>query len=341
MAVAQVPRTAFLPANIDACAMYRMFMPHLHIAESLFRFRSDRLHIQELEDYDVVVVQRQVSEANLKAMQVMRRMGKRIVYDLDDNMWNLPASNPAQKMMKVMEERFGICAKEAHVLTVSTQNLRTAVRTALPGLKAEILITPNGMDFNLFRPSPLTRDDGKVILGWAGSNTHSADIREVWSLLPDLIERHENLYMEFVGENPPKELDRHERVTARKWVPVGEFPSRFANWTWDISMAPLEDNRFNRSKSSIKALESAAVGIPCLMSNVQPYYEFCALGPGLEWLLCDTKQQWKTKLEALITTPALRAHLAGVMLETAKKYFDMENLKHNWVFATQHAMGWA
>lgn len=342
MAVAsRVPKAAFLPANIDACALYRMFLPHLHIPESMFRFRSDRLNIAELEEYEVVVVQRQVTEANLKAMQLMKRAGKRLIYDLDDNMWNLPASNPAAKVFKMMQEGFAICAKEAHVLTVSTQSLKSAVRTAIPGLKAEILITPNGVDFDLFRPSMLERDDDKVILGWGGSNTHSADIAEVWALLPDLLKRHENLYMEFIGMNPPPEIVGHERVTHRTWVPVGEWASRFSSWSWDISMAPLEDNRFNRAKSCIKGLEAAAVGIPCLMSNVTPYHELCALGdPELMWLLCDTKYQWKAKLEELVTNAPLRKKMADLLLKPSKQHFDMERTKNNWMYAMQHSMGW-
>ena len=39
----------------------------------------------------------------------------------------------------------------------------------------------------------------------------------------------------------------------------------------DISLAPLENNRFNQSKSNIKALEGTAIGVPMICSNVGPY----------------------------------------------------------------------
>lgn len=334
------PRTAFLPAGIDACALYRMFMPHLRIEGSMFLFRMDRLRLQDLNDYQVVVVQRQGTDANLKAMKLMKRAGKKVVYDLDDNLWNIPAANPGKQALESLRQGFSICAAEADLITVSTQGLKSAMLTALPGLKAEILVTPNGMDFDFFSPCPLEKEDGKILLGWAGSNTHGEDIRDAWSVMPDLINRHEKLWIEFVGMPPPKEIQNHPRAKYKPWVPVGEFPNRLSSWSWDISMAPLVDNRFNRSKSCIKALESAALKIPCLMSNVQPYREFCALGgKELEWLLCDSKRDWEQKLERLVVDTDYRKWMGELTYNIARKYFDMENLKNNWMYALRKAAG--
>ncbi len=334
------PKAAFLPAGIDACALYRMFMPHIRIEGSMFLFRRDRLRIQELNDYEVVVVQRQGTDANLKAMKLMKRAGKKLVYDLDDNLWSIPSANPGKQALESLEHGFSACAKEADVITVSTQGLKSAVQTALPSLRQEILVTPNGMDFDFFHPCPLDRDDGRVVLGWAGSNTHGDDIKDAWSVIPKLVEQHEQLWVEFVGMAPPKELEKHDRAKYKPWVPVGEFPNRFSSWSWDISLAPLVDNRFNRSKSCIKALESAAMKIPCLMSNVRPYTEFCALGgEELKWLLCETRKDWKDKLENLIIDGEYRKHLGSLMYHTAKKYFDMNTLKANWMYAIRKAAG--
>lgn len=320
-----------------------MFIPHLYLEDSKFLFCETQLPLQWLTETDVVVVQRQATPANYKALQVLHRHGKKIVYDLDDNVWCLPSSNPAQKFFKMMEEGFEICSTEADVVTVSTQGLKSAVLTALPRLKAEILVTPNAMDFELFKPlADLDRNDGKVIVGWAGSNTHAGDLVEAWEVIPGLIEKNKNMHFEVVGGHyPPQELNGHPRVIQRPWYKVGEFANRFSSWSWDISLAPLDDNRFNRSKSNIKALESAALKIPCLMSNVAPYHEFASLGgDDMKWLLCHSKNQWKMKLERLVNEPQWRMHLGEVMYQTARKYFDINNLKENWRYALRHAMGW-
>jgi glycosyltransferase involved in cell wall biosynthesis len=338
--VPEPPPSAWLPANLDACALYREFIPHLHTTQSMFLFRPDRLHLNELKDREVVVVQRQVTPENLKAMKMLKASGKKIVYDLDDNMWELPSWNPAAKIFKEMREGFEVCAAEADVVTVSTRGLQAACEIHLGALGKRMLIVPNAIDFELFRPSVLDRDDGNVLVGWGGSNTHSGDIVEAWDVLPALVRRHENLKLEFVGMDGPKELRGHARVNTRPWVPVGEFANRLSAWSWDISLAPLSDIRFNKSKSNIKVLESAAMKIPCLMSDVQPYHEFAFLGgPDVEWLLCNTKLQWKEKLERLIEDAEWRKHLGQVMYDTAKKYFDINVIKNNWAYALNHACG--
>ena len=221
------PPSAFLPANLDACSLYREFIPHLHIPDSKFLFRPDRLHLDELKDKEVVVVQRQVTPENYKAMKMLKAAGKKIIYDLDDNMWSLPTWNPAYKIFKQMREGFALCAAEADVITVSTRGLLNECNTHLGQLGKKMLVVPNAMDFNLFHPSPLEKDDGRVLVGWGGSNTHSGDIVEAWEVLPALIKEHDNLYLDFVGMAGPKELQGHARVKNRPWVPVGRVCQPF------------------------------------------------------------------------------------------------------------------
>lgn len=320
-----------------------MFIPHLHLEDSKFLFCETQLPTQWITDTEVVVVQRQATPANYKALQVLHKQGKKIVYDLDDNVWCLPASNPAQKFFKVMQEGFQHCSTEADVVTVSTQGLKSAVMTALPRLKVEILVTPNAMDFDLFKPlDDFARDDGKVIIGWAGSNTHAGDLGAAWDVLPDLMRKFPETWLEVVGgHEPPRILFGHPHVIQRPWYKVGEFANRCSSWSWDIALAPLDDNRFNNSKSCIKALEAAALRIPCLMSNVRPYHEFACLGgEELKWLLCSSKNQWQTKLEKLVADTDYRRHLGELMYKTAKQHFDINTLKENWRYALRHAMGW-
>lgn len=331
-----LPKVAFFPAGIDACALYRMFIPHLHMPGSKFIFRPGKMRPDEYDGCEIGVVQRLVTQDNLIAINYMRESGMKVIYDLDDNMWAVPASNPGKKLIEQYRDGFGVCAQASDVITVSTRGLRSALKGALPGLQQEVYVVPNAMDFRLFRQGPVNCDDGRVVVGWAGSNTHGEDLKDAMDVLPKMLEKHENLYLEFVGGTTAPKLQGHKRVVVRSWVPVGEFAVRFASWMWDIALAPLEDNRFNRSKSCIKMLESAALQIPCLAGRVQPYEEFCALGGReLEWLLCDGRKEWEEKLEKLITNKEFRVEMGRMVYETAKKYFDIETLIENWKFVFQ------
>lgn len=309
------PIVAFLPAGLDACGLYRMFQPHVHLKNSRFVFNPQKMPIEEFAEADICVVQRQCTEGNFLALKIMKDMGMKVIYDLDDNLWAVPASNPSAKVFKAVEKALSFIASQCDMVTVSTPVLRTAVKTELcdhGGCQVNIEVVPNMISTAWFHP-PLFKDESKVILGWAGSNTHAGDIVYAWDALPKALEKVPNLYMEFVGAEPPEEIANHPRVKVRGWIPVAEYPARFSSWGWDICLAPLDDNRFNRSKSNIKMLEAGAVGAVCLVSPVGPYAEFCRLDPELKYLQCLTRAQWENKIVELASDHAKRKYYSDLM----------------------------
>lgn len=328
----------FLPAAVDACALYRHYIPHLNIEHSLFLLRKGAIDIREVQHCKIAVVQRQVSEQNRAAMIRLKQAGMKVIYDLDDNIWNLPAANPGKKIFDQMRAGFEMCAKEAHLLTVSTRGLASAAKMGF-NLPIEIFIVPNAIDFRLFQRKPLEREDGNIIIGWGGSNTHSEDLKDALSVLPEIMDKYPHVYTEFVGGVPDKITFLHNQTRYRHWVPVGEYANRFASWGWDISMAPLTDHRFNKSKSNIKMLEAATMRIPCLVSDVQPYEEFCALGgDDLRWLLCSTAKQWKDKLCTLINEPERRDFIGNRMYEVAFEHYNIGKVRDIWKVAFQKVL---
>lgn len=328
--MSKAPIIAFLPAQMDACALYRMFIPHLNIPGSRFLFNPGQMALHQFVEASVVVVQRQVTYSNYLAIQELKKYGMRVVYDMDDNLWAVPKENPSFKAFKEMRSGFAECASQCDLITVSTSGLATAVRTALsPNVRIEVV--PNAIDFDLF-PEPRTRrDDGRVVIGWGGSNTHDVDIKAAWDVLPEIVLGHEHVHLEVVGgAAPPKELVGHPRVRFRPWVATGEYSQRMATWAWDILLAPLEDGRFNKSKSNIKILETAAVGAVCLVSDVQPYSDFFRLAK-TQWPVCRTRLDWREKLLALVNDPKLRQEQAAEIRRVAKQWYDIQNIKEMWI----------
>lgn len=331
------PVVAWCPANIDACALWRLYIPYVNTPNSRFVLSVHGMDKKMYEGVQVAVVQRLHSEANLMAIKVMKDWGIKIVYDLDDNLWAVQSSNPAYKFFKEVDHQFARCAMLADVMTVSTQGLKSAVQTAI-GHTVPILICPNGYDPRFMFPAKMKRDDD-VVIGWGGSNTHKKDVEHVWGMLEKILEKHPNVRMEFAGGNLPEHLRRHPRVRLREWVPVGAYFSHLMSWGWDIVLAPLEDNRFNRSKSNIKLLEASMMGAPCLVSDVQPYAEFCALGNTyLKWLLCKNPRDWETKISDLVVNKALRTEIVKEQLRVSRTFFTIDTLKNNWHHAIQQVL---
>ena len=68
----------------------------------------------------------------------------------------------------------------------------------------------------------------------------------------------------------PKEI-MYENINVYSWQKILDFPSFLYNLNVDIGIAPLEKCLFNDCKSNLKALEFAALGIPGVYSDADPY----------------------------------------------------------------------
>ena len=320
-------------------AWYRMFSPHMHTKGSKFVFHPVRTPVQDLADADIVVVQRQCHAGNLQSLKQMKDMGLKIIYDLDDDLWGIPGSSPAKKIFAPVREGFGRCMELCDAVTVSTDPLRTAARTAVPAARQkEIFVIPNGVDFDYLRPAPLPKPEGRVTVGWGGSNTHQGDIADAWQALPALLEELPQLYLEFVGMLPPRKIIGHPRVKLREYCPIGEYVSRFPTWGWDVMLAPLQNVRFNLSKSSIKMTEAAAVNAVCLVSDVGPYSRFCALSDDLKWLLCRSPKDWREKIKTLVLDETFRKDMAARIRRTAEEHFEQRKLMTLWQAAFESVL---
>ena len=130
------------------------------------------------------------------------------------------------------------------------------------------------------------------------------------------------------------QLHQHPRLTQREWVHIADFPFYLKEWNWDIFLAPLEEHKFNQSKSSIKMQEAGALGKPCLASMEAPYISFVEKGnTDIKWQLCSIPLQWENKLSRLIEDEQFRLSLGQRMLKHTLDNFNIEDSVSEW----QHA----
>jgi len=88
-----------------------------------------------------------------------------------------------------------------------------------------------------------------------------------------------------------------------------------------VMVAPLQAHVFNRSKSPLRVLEAAMLGIPVVASDYGPYADF--VQHGTTGLLVRADHEWGKHLRALVEDAAMReemganarAHAAGWTIE--------------------------
>lgn len=329
------PTLCFCPAQLDACGMWRFFWPHLRIPESRFLFTGGCPDVNEICESDIVCLQRLLTQANIKFMQTVRALGVRIIYDLDDNIWQIPDTNYAKWAFGSPEVQTGMaaCAEWADVLTVSTKTLKKVVenrwgflRNAATQKEIPVMVYSNRVYPEFFQPKP-KEDDGIITIGWAGSTTHAGDLFQIWPTLLRLLDTYDNVRVELVGQHAPFQ---HPHLSYKQWAHISEYTFVFSNWNWDIILAPLDDHKFNLSKSDIKMQEAGACGKPCLASFIRPYQDFCKEDKELQWQLCSIPMQWERKLTKLIEDTAFRKALGEKMYTHTMQYYHIDNTIGEW-----------
>jgi glycosyltransferase involved in cell wall biosynthesis len=239
-------------------------------------------------------------------------------------------------------------AEWADVFTVSNTTLQRVVkmkwghlRNAASKKLIPVMVCENRVPLALYsHQEGIPADHEGVVIGWAGSNTHAGDFHEmdIWKILYNLLEELPEVKVELIGQPPPKYLLDHPRVIIRPWVHISEYPARAATWNWDIVLAPLEDHKFNRSKSSIRMQEAGALHRPCLASSITPYDEFVAKGPKeLRYMLCMSGWQWEEKLRELVASASLRKEIGEAMYQNVKENFNIDKSIPEWQSAIETA----
>lgn len=289
----------FWKGDNTGCGHYRCELPaevfrtHGADADASISFKDDWAQA------DVVVGQR-------ITMPGPSRLWKRTesvfrVYELDDDIWNLPPGNPAAYFFGDPDvqqlARYNIAVADRVI--VSTEALAARVFEEYP--HPDIRVVPNLIPERYIGVPTMPE---KFTVGWSGSPTHRTD----WLTAVHGVRR-------FLRRNPDTEL----HLIAD--VPEGlrTTPLRFTSWVKDIEehvklldfhvgLAPLRPNTFNQSKSALKALEYAARGIPILASNTGPYPNFVA--DGKTGFLVKHDYEWEKYLRFLRAHPMEREALS-------------------------------
>ncbi len=337
------------PSDVGGCGWYRVMVPLRQLA---LTYRCP-VEIGEANEnpFSVAVAQRTSKPVQSELLDNLlsspMRVGDirvpKVVYELDDDFWTIEKHNPSygyykpgSPAMALMEHNIS----SADLVTVSTETLADVVRQ----FNKNVVVLPNSVPNRLINETAypyVTGTPGKpLVLGWAGSATHEHDFAVCAPAVSRFMRLHPDARMVFVGQNYAHLLDASVRDQCRYAGWVGSVPKYYdfiSKIGIDIALAPLEDTEFNASKSPIRPIEMAAMGIPVVASNIGPYADH--YGPDGDRggiLVSDSTSEWFYAL----------SHLAGSlrrakMSQDGRQYaerFTIANNVHLWHDAYQSVL---
>lgn len=299
----------------------------------------NQLTVNNLSKYDVVFFQRQYAVESLNLIQRLRAMGVGTIAHCDDNVWELPTSNPAYSTYQGdVISRFNEVLSAAHTVTTSTPYLASICRRHNPNVK----IFRNLVDMDITKYVRSDRDNpNELRIGWTGTPHHYDDILIVENALRLLSERNPQVKLVFMGFQPPnitKLVPRH-RYEFYYFIPTEIFYKALGNLDFDIGIAPLVNNPFNWGKTARKAQEYAALKIPMVLAPVRTYDDWVAgetcLKPprnkSLDWVdtiqtLIDDAEKRKTLVDNAYKFVEENHSIDKYIFERAEVFFETRRL---------------
>ena len=312
-------------ADWYGCGQYRVGMPLWALRDHGYRVMvAERMPPELIASRDVfakpvvIIGQRVVRTDASGIWQRLALAGRhRLVFEVDDDLTSIdPRSNPAGAELYSAPEPVTNLRRNVEVadaVTVTTPRLAEILGQWNPNVH----ILPNCIAEDLLKLPRKVTDNGKVTIGWGGSFTHLMDFDVAGAQIRRFITRNPHTEFHCIGTD------------FTGYLKIPQAQSRFSEWDsnfdvyyrkidFDIGIAPLAPHVFNKSKSFIKALEYAALGIPAVVSDGPTYGDF--VQHGQTGFLVKRDYEWGQYLRALTEDTAMREEMGRNAQALAAQY---------------------
>lgn len=300
-----------------------------------------RVETQRISEVDLVLIQRDFPRfwsAYRDVIQLTRRMGKFLIYELDDLLFELPEDHSHRHDYSGALTAMLAAVSDSDLVTVSSEELREYIRKINPNVR----VLRNYLDDRIWPIRSIKKtdqDDSPIIVGYMGGETHQSDLEMIEPVLKRMLNKYgDRIAFRFWGGKPPAGI---LSFSSTDWTAIDELDYRrfagfFANQDCDIVIAPLRDTSFNRAKSGIKFLEYSALGKAGVYSRLPPYQTI--VDDGVSGFLAGSEEEWETALCRLIESPELRFQIGSEAQKTLMAGWLLRNHANEWIAAYNEAM---
>jgi len=377
------------PKAADGCYYYRNFLPALYLKASKladvfvnnkFQVKKDidkktgvehkYIDVTSLVWADIVILSRyyynpgyigsEDQDTFLKLLvEATKAAGKKIVYEVDDDLFNVPTDNPVSEHAIKAREVVLHIMEYCDAYTVTTERLGAYLNTFF---KKPTYALPNSLELFKFQAEPENmqglgkelrvalkvlgpKKEGIVRIGWAGGRTHQLDLLSIMPALKWAKKEFPNIEIVTLCN---KEMDNLFEFP-HKNIPVvlsTIYPEILTSLNLDIGLCPLLERDFNKHKSPVKWEEYTAAGASVIYSDTPPYSDFITAGKtgysaiplASDTTKEDVVESWKIALRVLIETPDMRKKLTKNASRVVGQKFNMELNVLGWARAYQNIL---
>jgi 2-polyprenyl-3-methyl-5-hydroxy-6-metoxy-1,4-benzoquinol methylase/glycosyltransferase involved in cell wall biosynthesis len=269
-----------------------------------------------------VVFQREANPGTLRLAHELREAGKRVVFDLDDLLTEVPKFLSVYRHARRVRPLLVEMLRRVDVVTVTTPRLQREIER----YNKSVRVISN-CAFTRLAPTRHTAE-GIVTLIVASTDTVRVDF--IVATLRRILAAADR-QVRILGIGPPGTY-LTEAGLAVETLPnldYAAFKALLAEQDDAIGVIPLDDSRFSGCKSAIKYVDYSLAGIPCVCSAVPPYAD--VIEDGVTGVLCaNNGDDWYEALHALAGSSQRRTMLANNARHHCLEVYSMDRAADGW-----------
>lgn len=270
--------------------------------------------------------------------EMRSKYGKLTLVDMDDNYVDIPQWNEAFHSYgpNSFHRRTALeCLRMADGVIVSTPHLKELYGHFCDN----VYLVENSLDFKGdssfvgWDKVSLKKHRG-LRIGWIGGRSHFEDLLQIAPALREVLLAHPEVQLSFVNSAFKISCEKLQKAypfeglknvyLADRSVPINRYARFYAHFGFDIALAPLVDCNFNRSKSNLRWLEAAAMGLPCVATDISHFSQ--TVRSGVDGILIPRNDPagWRLALETLIENTPMREAMGRAAGKRVRKDFNVK-----------------
>lgn len=285
-------------------------------------------------DGDIVIFQMVL---NPEVITQAKEHGAKVVYEVDDlivEKVNKEKVEDNDRYINGMVEAI----KLSDMVTTTTE----ALREKLLKFNKNVVVLPNYIDLDWWGEKLDIPTRGDIRIGWAGSTSHVEDLNFLAPVIKRVLDKYDNTRFVYIGTGGYSSDSEHTELmygkdlfkdisTQRKELYLGSdtdlWGYKSKTLYFDIALAPLVDDEFNRCKSNIKWQEYSLNGWAGVYSDVGPYRDI------KHGLLAKDQDEFFLRIEELILDQEKREQFAEDAEKEVRKNWILDNHYIKWLEA--------
>jgi len=333
-----IPKTVFLGLGASVVSYYRCFLPAIALDAEYATWGStadDKVvltgglgspppSLDDLPNYDVVVIQYANGKAWLKLIRELQANGVKVLGEIDDYIQGARKNKTHE-----LSDKFGIDRirdlemgmRAVDGMICSTAFLARRYRS----FNDHTWECRNGIDLKRYAWNRPERKG--ITLGWAGGVGHKASLARWEPAIRNVMRARPEVRFVSVGHPAAAAFVKefgHERAIAYPSAQIETYPASMT--LFDIAFAPSAENNQFRGKSDLRWLEASALGIP-LVAHPDVYPD---IEDGVTGVHARTPEEAEAALLRLVDDAAERERIGRAAHEEVTEHRRIQVAAESW-----------